>query len=469
MAPSLKRAFQTAKKRWVNTMNNTLQAEYAQKLTTPEQAVKAIHSGDWVDYGWAASTVHDLDIALAARAEELTDVKVRGGILLEMPAIFQVPDAGKHFSWFSWHMSGFERHAPDPTMVTYVPIRFSEVPRYYTDNMDPIDVAMFEVAPMDEHGYINFGPSATGMAAMCARAKHIIVEVNAAMPRCLGGSNVGIHISNVDEIVEMKEPKMRCMPAPAPATEIDKAVARQIVAQIPDGACLQLGIGGMPNAVGSLIADSDLKDLAVHTEMYVDAFVDMAEKGKITCARKPIDTGRQVYAFAEGSQKLYDYLDNNPACMSASVGYVNDVRVISSIPNMISINNVVNLDLYGQINAESNGTRQITGAGGQLDFVMGAYLSEGGKSFICCSSSFKNKKTGKTESRILPVLHPGSTVTDTRANVQYVVTEYGMVNLKGASLWERAEKLISIAHPDCREELIAAAEKQGIWRQSNKR
>lgn len=442
--------------------------EYAQKQITACEAVKAVQSGDWVDYGWCTGTAHDLDQALADRAGELTDVKVRGGVLMEMPAIFTVPEAGKHFSWYSWHYSAFERKAPDPTMMTYVPIRYSEVPRFYRENLPPVDVAMFQVSPMDSHGWFSFGPNGSAMAAMCSRAKHIIVEVNAAMPRCLGGFDSGIHISKVDQIVEQKEPRMRCMGAAAPATEVDKAVARLIVNEIPNGACLQLGIGGMPNAVGSLLAESDLKDLGVHTEMYVDAFVDMALRGKITCAEKSSNPGRQVYAFAAGTQKLYDYLNDNPACLSAPVEYVNDVRIISAIDNMMSINNVVNLDLYGQVNAETNGTRQITGAGGQLDFVLGAYLSKGGKSFICCSSSFMNKKTGKLESRILPVLHPGSTVTDTRANIQYVVTEYGLVNLKGASNWERAERLISIAHPDFREELIQSAEKQGIWKRSNK-
>ena len=449
-------------------MSTDFQTGYKQKLTTAEEAVKVIKSGDWVDYGWSAVTVHDLDIALAARSEELTDVKVRGGILMEKPAIFQVANPTQHFSWYSWHMSGIERKAP-AGMVTYCPIRYSELPRYIRENCAPADVAMLQVTPMDKHGWFNFGPGASIQGAVCERAKYIILEVNPAVPRCLGGFDNCIHISQVDKIVEIKEPKIRCMPEAGPATEVDQAVAKLIVEQIPNGACLQLGIGGMPNAVGSMLAESDLKDLSVHTEMYVDAFVDLALKGKITGAHKTRDHGRQVYAFASGTQKMYDYLDDNPECMTAPVDYVNDVRVISSIDNFISINNIVNLDLYGQLNGESSGFHQLTGAGGQLDFVMGAYLSKGGKSFICCSSTFKNKKTGKLESRILPYLPNGSAVTDTRSNPQYIVTEYGMVNLKGASLWERAEKLISIAHPDFREELIQAAEKQGIWKQSNKR
>ena len=239
--------------------------------------------------------------------------------------------------------------------------------------------------------------------------------------------------------------------------------------QIPNGACLQLGIGGMPNAVGSLIAQSDLKDLGVHTEMYVDAFVDIANAGKITGANKAIDKGRQVYAFGAGTKKLYDYLNNNPACMSAPVDYTNDVRTISQLDNFMSINNAVDLDLFGQVNAESAGVKNISGAGGQLDFVLGAYLSKGGKSFICCSSTFMDKKTGQLQSRIRPTLANGSIVTDTRANIHYLVTEYGLVNLKGLSTWQKAEAIISVAHPDFRDQLIADAEKMHIWRRSNKR
>ena len=190
--------------------------------------------------------------------------------------------------------------------------------------------------------------------------------------------------------------------------------------------------------------------------------------GKITGRKKSLDKGRQVYAFAAGTQKMYDYLNNNPECMCAPIDYTNSIEKIASIDNFVSINNAVDVDLYGQINAESAGTRHISGAGGQLDFVMGAYLSNGGKSFVCCSSTFTSKD-GTVHSRIRPTLAEGSIVTDTRANAHYIVTEYGKVCLKGMSTWQRAEALISIAHPDFREELIRSAEKQKIWRKSNKR
>lgn len=441
--------------------------EYAQKFVTPEEAVKVVKSGDWVDFGWTTITPVALDKALAARADELEDVKLRGGILMWVPEIFKVDNVGAHFTWNSWHMSGIERKAISQGFAFYAPVRYSELPRYYREHIKHLNVAMFQVAPMDEHGYFNFGPNASHLMAVCECADVVIVEVNENVPRCLGGFEEGVHISQVDYIVQGDNPTMAEMGAGAPPTDVDKEVARLIVEEIPDGACLQLGIGGMPNTVGSMIAESDLKDLGVHTEMYVDAFVDIAKAGKITGARKAIDRGRQVYAFGAGTKKLYDYLNENPACMSAPVDYTNDIRTIAALDNFMSINNAVDIDLFGQVNAESAGTKHISGAGGQLDFVLGAYLSKGGKSFICCSSTFKGKD-GQLQSRIRPTLAPGSIVTDTRANTHYVVTEFGKVCLKGMSTWQRAEALISIAHPDFRDQLIAEAEKLNIWRRSNK-
>lgn len=441
--------------------------EYQSKLKTADEAVKVVQSGDWVDYGWCTGTPDALDRALARRTDELRDVKVRGGILLKPLAIFEREDAGEHFCWNSWHMGGMERKLIARGCAYYSPIRYSELPRYYRENIQPDDVAMFVVAPMDKHGYFNFGPNASHLMAICETAKHIIVEVNENMPRCLGGMEEGIHISQVDAIVEGENPAIGELGGGGPATDIDKAVAKLIVDEIPNGACLQLGIGGMPNAVGSLIAESDLKDLGVHTEMYVDAFVDIARAGKINGSKKNIDRFRQTYAFGAGTKKMYDYLDENPELMSAPVDYTNDVRNIAKLDNFISINNAVDFDLFGQINAESAGTKHISGAGGQLDFVMGAYMSHGGKSIVCCSSTF-TRKDGTVESRIQPTLAPGSIVTDTRANTHYLVTEYGKVCLKGLSTWERTEKIISIAHPDFRDWLIEEADKMHIWRRSNK-
>ena len=443
------------------------QALYQSKLTTAENAVKGIKSGDWVDYGWSTCTPVALDKALAARADELTDVKIRGGILMWVPEIAKVDNAPEHFSWNSWHMSGIERKMIAQGMAYYAPIRYSELPRYYREHIIPDDYALIQVAPMDEHGYFSFGPNASHLKAICETSKHVVVEVNRNMPRCLGGFEDAIHISQVDMIVE-SDTEMPQMGSGGEPTEVDKAVAKLIVEEIPNGACLQLGIGGMPNTVGSMIAESDLKDLGVHTEMYVDAFVDISRAGKINGSKKAIDRGRQVFAFGAGTQKLYDFVNDNPECMSAPVSYTNDARTIAQIDNFISINNIVDVDLFGQMNAESAGIKQISGAGGQLDFVLGAYLSKGGKSFICCSSTFK-KKDGTLESRIRPTLENGSVVTDARPCAHWFVTEYGKVNLKGLTAWQRAEALISVAHPDFREQLIQEAEKMRIWKRSNKR
>ena len=440
---------------------------YNQKLRTPEEAVKVVRSGDWIDYGWNACAPVALDRALAERHQELHDVKVRGAVLMARPAIMSVPDTAEHFIWNSWHMGGLERKLIDEGCAYYIPLRYSELPRYYRENVDPIHVAMIQVSPMDDEGYFSYGLNASHLQALFEKAEIIILEVNRKYPRCHGGDDTRIHISRVDMVVEGGDPDLNQLPAAAP-NEVDRAVADLIVSQIPDGACLQLGIGGMPNAVGSLIAQSDLKDLGVHTEMYVDAFVDLALAGKINGSKKAIDRGLQVFAFGAGTQKLYDYLHENPQCRAYPVDYTNDVRVIAQLDNFISINNAVDVDLFGQVNAESSGIRHISGAGGQQDFVLGAYLSKGGKSFVCCASTIRGKD-GSLQSRIRPTLREGSVVTDTRCNVQYLVTEYGMVNLKGATTWERAERIISIAHPDFREELIREAERMKIWRQSAKR
>ena len=439
---------------------------YEEKLTTADEAVKVVKSGDWVDYGWCTNHPVALDKALAARKDELVDVKVRGGVTMWMPEIAVAEDAGEHFSWNVWHMSGVDRKIVAKGMGYFNPMRYSELPRFYRENLS-VDVAMLQVSPMDAHGNFNYGLAASHLADMLARAKVVIVEVNKNMPWVYGLNGSEINIKDVDFVVEGEDPPVAQLGAGGAPTEVDQAVANLIVPEIPNGACLQLGIGGMPNTIGAMIAQSDLKDLGVHTEMYVDAFVDISKAGKITGQRKKLDKGRQVYAFAAGTQKLYDFVDRNPDVMAAPVDYTNDVRVLAQLDNFVSINNAIDLDLFGQVNAESAGTKHISGTGGQLDFVMGAYLSNGGKSFICLSSTVTGKD-GSLKSRIVPTLTQGTIVTDPRSTIHYLVTEYGMVNLKGASTWERAEKIISIAHPDFREDLIAQAEKMGIWRRSNR-
>lgn len=440
--------------------------EYAQKVTTADQAVSVVKDGDWIDYGWSTGMPTLLDAALAKRMPNLYDIKIRGGNMMRLAEIFKIDEPQEHFCWNSIHTSGIERKYCSSNLVYYVPIRYNELPGYYRF-MDPIDVMMIAVAPMDAHGYFNFGPNASHLIEAVKKSRHVIVEINEKMPQCLGGSNVGVHISQIDQIVEGATIDLPALGSKAP-TETDIAMAKLIFEEIPNGACLQLGIGNTPNVVGSMIAESDLKDLGVHTEMYVDAFMQLTEAGKITGDKKKIDTGRQVYAFGAGSKELYEFMDRNPALMSSSVDYTNDIGVISSIDNMISINSAIHVDLFGQVTAETSGLKHISGAGGQLDFVLGAYLSDGGKSFICVPSVRKNKD-GSLATNLLATMPNGAVMTDTRANIHYLVTEFGKVNLKGMATWQRAEAIISVAHPDFRDELIRNAEEMHIWRRSNKK
>ena len=377
---------------------------YQQKLTTAEEAVKVVKSGDWVDYSWCCNHPVALDKALAARKDELFDVKIRGGVTMWMPEVCKADDAGDHFTWNSWHCSGVDRKIIGKGMGYFGPMRYSELPRFYRDGNATTDVAMIQVTPMDAHGNFSFAVSASHIGDMLEHAKKIIVEVNQNMPWVYGLTGTEINIRDVDMVVEGENPAVAAMGADAPPTDVDRKVAEMIVKEIPNGACLQLGIGGMPNTVGSLIAESDLKDLGVHTEMYVDAFVDIAKAGKITGRNKNVDRGRQVYAFAAGTQKLYDYIKENPDVMAAPVDYTNDVQIIAKLDNFISINNAVDMDLFGQVNAESAGIKHISGTGGQLDFVMGAYLSKGGKSFICMSAKFHLTYVDKDGSEKTPVV-----------------------------------------------------------------
>jgi len=252
-----------------------------------------------------------------------------------------------------------------------------------------------------------------------------------------------------------------------PISDIDKKIAGIVLGEIEDGACLQLGIGAMPNAVGAMIAQSDLKDLGVHTEMLVDSFVDMYEAGRITGRRKQIDKCKMVYTFAMGTNKLYEFLDMNPVCAISPVSYTNDPFIIGQNDKVMAINNAIEVDLYGQVASESSGIRHISGTGGQFDFIFGSYYSREGKGLICLTSTFKDKE-GQLQSRIKPILTPGAVVTVPRSVNFYVVTEYGIAMLKAKSTWQRAEALINIAHPDLRDELIKEAERMNIWVRSNK-
>ena len=439
--------------------------EYKTKLRTAEEAVKVVKNGDWVDYTSSLGKPILLDRALSLRKEELFDVKVRGNLIDGPIAVAECDESKEHFLYHSWHCSSYERKLCDRGLCYYIPMVFHNNAAYYEFFLN-VNVVMVSVAPMDRHGYFNFSVN-TGVAApIVRRADIVIVEVNEHMPKVHGGYDECIHISDVDYIVEGYHDPFSYGKKIEP-TEVDKKIAEQIIPHLVDGATLQLGIGSMPNALGELIAKSDLKDLGMHTELCSDAFLSLYKAGKLTNRRKNIDRGKGVFGCAIGSEELYEWLEDNPGIAAYPLEYVNRPNVIAQIDNMVSINSCVAVDLYGQVAAESAGARQISGTGGQLDFLIGASASRGGKAFICMSSTYRGKD-GVIKSRVKPQFN-GDIITSPRSQVYFLATEYGIVNLEGRSTWERAESLISIAHPDFREELIKEAQERKIWRYSNKR
>jgi len=434
--------------------------EYRNKCVSADEAVKVIRNGDWIEFAWVANVPGLLDEALARHKDELFDVNLRGGVIFTPLACFDDP-TGEHLIWNSWHLGGRERKMVQKGQAYYMPLKYSELPRYLRENVKT-DVVAIQVAPMDDHGYFSFGVSVSHYAAAIEKARAVIVEVNEDMPSVHGGYDHAVHISKVDYVVEGGHRGLPILPS-APASDLDRQIAEYVLPEINDGACIQLGIGGMPNALGKMIAESNLKDLGVHTEMLVDGFVDMVEAGKVTGMCKKLDRGRMVFAFAAGTQKLYDFIRNNPSVAGYPVDYTNHPFIASQNDQLISINSALEIDLTGQVCSESAGPSMISGAGGQLDFVEAAYNSKGGKSFICLPSTYTDK-SGQMHSRIKGIMTLGSAITDTRPTVQFVVTEYGKVNLKGLATWQRAEALISIAHPDFRAGLIEEAKQLKIWR-----
>jgi len=438
---------------------------YISKKLSAEAAVELVRSGDWIDYGAFLCAPKVLDAALAKRVESLTDVKIRSLAFPGTSAVAAASQGSDKIIYNSWHFSGADRKLHDNGSCHFIPFVYHEGPSHYRRNIN-VDVCMLRTGPMDKFGYFNYGAANSCSRSAIENAKLVIIEVSDTMPRCLGGYHESVHISEIDYVVETDNAPAFALPNPV-ITDTDKTIAKLIVDEIKDGACIQLGIGGMPNAVGKLIAESDLKNLGVHTEMLADAYLDMYKAGKITNLNKLTDPGKMVYTFALGSSELYAFLDDNPCCASYPVDYTNNLQRISSNPGVISINNALELDLFGQVSSESSGNRHITGTGGQFDFAYGAYHSLGGKSFICLTATTKGKD-GKLKSRIRPAFDTGTIVTLPRTITNYVVTEFGIINLKGKSTWERAEALISIAHPDFRDELIRDAERMGIWTKPNK-
>jgi acyl-CoA hydrolase len=439
---------------------------YREKLRTADEAVKVVKSGDMVSYSHFAMSPPALDEALAKRAGELKDVTVKGVCPLFVPKVALADPVNRPFSYISGFFSPYDRKLAEKGLCHYIPNNYGQTPYIARNKISrPSNVLMIMTTAMDENGYFNFGAACSEIRALCEVADFIIVEVNENAPWAMGGEQETIHISEVDYITEYSAP-LPTIPADIPASEADKKIAALISEEIRDGCCLQFGIGGMPGAIGKLIADSDLRHLGIHSEMMADCYLDLFEKGIVTGARKQIDKGKMVYTFAMGSQRLFDFINRNPTCATYSVDLSNTPERIALNDNMIAVNNAVEIDLWSQVNSESSGIKHISGTGGQLDFVLGAQKSKGGKAFLCMSST--QGKGEARRSRIVPYLSRGSAVTVPRSCVSHVVTEFGIVNLMGRSTYERAEMLISIAHPDFRDELIKAASEQKIWTKSNR-
>ena len=441
------------------------QALYRQKKRTPEDAALLVKSGDWVDFSPHICFPSIMDKAIAARVKELTDVKLRSNLVFGPIACVEADPLREHFVYNSWHCSAYERRLCDKGLCNYIPMIFRNLVPYYTHFLT-VNVAIAAVTPMDAHGFFNLS-AATGVErGILEKADVVILEINDQLPYLYGGFDESVHISEVDYIVEGEHDPLPVFPVEE-ATKEDIAIAKQVLPYIPSGATIQLGIGSMPNVIGSLLAKSDLEDLGMHTELCSDAYYELYKAGKLTNRKKSIHKDKGMTGLAFGSADFYRWIDRNPSVVAAPLSYVNSPEVIGKIDNMISINNCIAVDLYGQISAESVGLRQISGTGGQLDYLTGAAMSRGGKAFICMTSCFTDAD-GERHSRIVPHF-AGDIVTDPRSQAYFLVTEYGCVNLVGRTTWERAEMLISIAHPDFREKLIAEAEKQKIWRSSNKR
>ena len=442
-----------------------VRSEYKSKLVTPEEAVQVVKSGDWVDYLTIVSFPTLLDKALAKRRDELFDVKIRGNLIFGPIEAAECDPSREHFCYNTWHCSAYERKLSDRGLCNYIPMVFRDCTEYYRVFLT-VNVAMMAVPPMDDHGYFNLS-CATGVAkGILEKADIVILEINDKLPHIYGAFDESIHISEVNYIVEGEHPELPQFPI-AEASPEDIAIANSILPYIQDGSALQLGIGTMPNVIGKMIAESDIKDLSMHTELCSDAYYELYKAGKITNRQKRLFPGKGLTGIVFGSNKLYEWVDRNPEILIAPLSYVNAPEHIAQLDNMISINNCLSVDLYGQINAETAGFRQISGTGGQLDYLTGASMARGGKAFICMESTFKDKN-GELHTNVKPHFN-GDVITDPRSQAYFIVTEYGSVNLCGRSTWERAEGLISIAHPHFREELIQAAEKQGIWRYTNKR
>ncbi len=425
------------------------QERLAGKLVTTEAALLAVRSGDRVFVHGAAAAPHALIEALTARAETLTGVRVIH-LHTEAPAPYTATGFEHSFRHEALFVGANVREAVRAGRADYLPVFLSDIPQLFRSGAIPLDVALLNLSAPDDHGYCSFGSSVDVALAAAGSARTVIALVNAAVPRTLG--DAFIHTDELTAAVAADRPPAAVS---TPSTSaIEERIGAQVAALVEDGATLQLGIGAIPNAVLARLGDR--RDLGIHSEMFSDGVVELTERGVITGARKSLHRGKIVASFVLGSERVYRFVDNNPAVELHPADYTNDTAIIRRHVGMVAINSALEIDLTGQVVADSLGTAIYSGVGGQMDFVRGAALAPGGKAIIALPSATRDGRF----SRIVPTIRPGAGVVTTRAHVQYVATEWGVAFLHGKSLRERAAQLIAIAHPDFREELERHARDQ---------
>jgi acyl-CoA hydrolase len=425
--------------------------DYKSKLKSADEAVKIVKSGDRVYYGGNAAIPWALVRALAKRRDELIDVQLNHVLLLGDDPLSK-PEMAGHFRHNSLFVGPADREAVNDGRADYVPVFLHMIPRLFSEGIVPLDVAMIMVSPPDEHGFMSLGVEVLASMAAIMSAKKLILQVNEQMPRVLG--DCFVHCSRADAIVERTEalPEL----APKKPSEVERKIAQHIIPLIPKGATIQMGIGGIPDVIYECLHSG--LELGIHTEMISDGAMRAIERGVVTGRNKTLHKGKVVITFALGSSELYNFLDNNPLIEAHPAEYVNDPFVISQNDNMVAINSAIEVDLTGQVCSDSIGQYIYSGFGGQVDFVRGAARSKGGKPIIAIPATAQGGKT----SRIVPTLKAGAGVVTSRADVHYIVTEFGAVNLFGKNLRERALSLISVAHPAFREELLSAAKERKL-------
>ncbi len=417
------------------------------KAVTADEAVKVIKSGDRIHLSSVAVTPHVLIKAMVERGrnKELYDVKIQH-IHTEGSCPYADAEFEGIFQLESFFVGSNVRKATQAGYADYIPVFLSETQKLIRQGYLKVNVAMVQVSPPDKHGFVSLGTSVDASLAAIENADTVIAQVNKHVPRAWGDAM--INIKELDIIVEHDEPLY--IHHNDPLTDIEKAIGRNVAALVDDGACLQMGIGGIPNAVLAELGNH--KDLGIHTEMFSDGLLPLIDSGVVTCRKKQIDKGKIVASFLMGSQALYDFIDDNPMVAMMDVAHTNGIHVIRKNNKVTAINSALSVDLTGQVCADSIGTTHYSGVGGQIDFIRGAGHSEGGKPIIAMPSV-----TSKGVSKITPTLMEGAGVVTTRANMHWLVTEFGAVNLYGKTLQERARLIISVAHPNHREMLDRSA------------